>query len=68
MPAKNARKTGAIAPHRDPFMKLIPRLGCLTLLAILAATPLAAQPAKQQPAAPPRLRRPRKSRRLMTYN
>ncbi|CDZ52796.1 TIGR02301 family protein [Neorhizobium galegae bv. officinalis] len=53
MPAKNARKTGAIAPHRDPFMKLIPRLGCLTLLAILAATPLAAQPAKQQHAAPP---------------
>lgn len=35
-------------------MKLIPRLGCLTLLALLAATPLAAQSTRQQPpAAPP---------------
>jgi uncharacterized protein (TIGR02301 family) len=34
-------------------MKLIPRLGCLTLLALSAATPLAAQSTRQQPATPP---------------
>ncbi|MDQ0133435.1 uncharacterized protein (TIGR02301 family) [Neorhizobium galegae] len=34
-------------------MKLIPRLACLTLLALSAATPLAAQSTRQQPATPP---------------
>ncbi|CDZ30490.1 TIGR02301 family protein [Neorhizobium galegae] len=34
-------------------MKLIPRLGCLTLLALLVATPLAAQSTRQQQPAPP---------------